>query len=1051
MKISFHRNGLITLLIGCVISCLSQQTLSQQADIDTSLYNALRYRNIGPFRGGRSAAVTGIPGKPMTFFFGGTGGGVWKTENGGQSWKTISDGFFGGSIGAVAVSIWDNNVIYVGGGEKTVRGNVSHGYGMWKSEDAGKTWKNLGLKDSRHIPRIRIHPKNPNIVYAALLGHLFGPNEERGIYRSTDGGSTWKRTLFVSNVVGAVDLEMDPSNPRILYAAMWRVRRTPYSLESGGEGSGLWKSTDGGDSWTDISRNAGLPTGTLGIIGVTASAARDGRLWAIIEAEQGGVFRSDDGGAQWRKVNDERKLRQRAWYYSRIYADPRNEDIVYVTNVQFWRSKDAGRTYESIGTPHGDHHDLWIAPEDPSRMIIADDGGAQVTFNGGESWSTYMNQPTAQFYRVTTDNHFPYRIYGGQQDNSTVRIAHRSGGWVITERDWESTAGGESGWLAPHPLDPTIVYGGSYAGFLERFNHTTKESRLVDVWPDNPMGHGARDLKYRFQWNFPIFFSPHDPGILYAAGNVLFKTTNEGESWIPMSGDLTRNDKTKMEPSGGPITKDNTSVEYYGTIFAAAESPHKAGVLWAGSDDGLLHLTQDGGITWKNVTPPARLMPEWIQINSIEVHPFEPGGLYLAATMYKSDDFRPYLYRTTDFGQTWRKITAGIDPSHFTRVIRADPKRPGLLYAGTESAIYISFNDGERWQPFQLNLPIVPITDLAIKENDLVVATQGRSFWVLDDLTPLHQVNDKVRQSSFWLYTPRPTYMLDGGHAERPSTAGENPPAGVMIHYYLKTEPDSAAIALRILDSAGTVIRTFQPKAKESNARLPMKKGMNRFIWNLRYPDAETFPDMILWFGGTAGPRALPGTYGARLVVGKDSMGVPFHTLKDPRSTSLYEDLRSQFHLLLDIRDKLSETHSSIKKIRDIRTQIESLTGRLKSHAGADTIKSSGKLLLEKLRTIEEALYQTKNKSGQDPLNYPVRLNNKLSTVAAQTAAGDFRPTDQAMAVYKETAELIEAELNLFRLLLSTELPAFNTLVRDLEVPAIIVDVDKGRGHSEEK
>ncbi len=1007
-------------------------------NFDESLYDAMEYRCIGPFRGGRSAAVTGVREDPMTYYFGSTGGGVWKTTNGGQTWGNISDGFFGGSIGSVAVSERDPNVIYVGGGEKTVRGNVSHGYGVWKSTDRGKTWESLGLKKSRYIPRVRIHPRDPEIVFAAVLVHISGPNEERGVYRSLDGGQTWRCILFVNNEVGAVDLILDPNNPRILFASLWRVKRTPYSLESGGPGSGLWKSSDGGDTWTDITRNKGLPKSTVGIIGVTISPVNSDRVWAIIEAGDGGVFRSEDGGENWQKINDERKLRQRAWYYTRIYADPKNEDGVYVLNVQFWQSKDGGKTYENIGTPHGDHHDLWIAPEDPNRMVIGDDGGAQVTFNGGESWSTYDNQPTAQFYRVTTDNHFPYRIYGAQQDNSTVRILHRSDGRSITEDHWEPTAGGESGWIAPHPKNPEIVYGGSYGGYLVRVNHETGETRAVNAWPDNPMGHGVKDWKYRFQWNFPILFSHHDPDIIYTAANHLFKTTNEGQSWELMSPDLTRNDTTKMGPSGGPITKDNTSVEYYGTLFTVAESRQEKGVIWTGSDDGLIHMTRDDGKTWQNVTPPSKSMPEWIQINSIESHPFEPGGLYVAATMYKWDDFRPYLYKTSDYGKSWKKITNGIDPEHFTRVIRADPKRAGLLYSGTESGMYISFDDGTSWKSFQLNLPIVPITDLSIKDDDLIVATQGRSFWILDDLTLFHQLSDEISQRSFWLYSSRPTYRLGGSSSDNGLLAGKNPPGGVELRYYFKASPDSNTVFLRILREDGKCIKTFTPVHKDRRERSPVKSGLNRFVWNMRYPDAESFPGMILWAGGTQGPKAVPGPYQARLIVGEDSTTVSFEILKDPRASSTQGNLEAQFDFLLQVREKLTETHRAIQKIRDIRNQIKTMTGRLKDEAGSKEIQIAGKELIVKMTKIEEALYQTKNQSRQDPLNFPIRLNNKLSALASVVSIGDYPPTDQAIAVKDEMMTRIDAELEKWDETVKNDLPTFNRLVRKYAVPAIL-------------
>ncbi|HHS12451.1 MAG TPA: glycosyl hydrolase, partial [bacterium] len=968
--------------IGMVWAGLAAGAVSASFQPEPSWFQGLEYRCIGPFRGGRSAAVTGVNDHPMLYYFGATGGGVWKTTDGGGQWTNISDGYFGGSIGAVTVSEWDPNVIYVGGGEKTVRGNVSHGYGVWKSTDGGASWVRSGLEDSRRISRIRIHPKDPDLVYAAVMGHLFGPHEERGVYKSVDGGKTWRRVLFVNPQTGAVDLIMDPGNPRILYASLWRVLRTPYSLESGGEGSGLWKSTDGGETWRSLSSNPGMPEGPLGIIGIAVSPVSPERVWAIIEAPEGGVFRSDDGGSNWKRINAERKLRQRAWYYTRIYADPLNEDGVYVLNVQFWRSRDGGHTYESIRTPHGDHHDLWIDPQNPLRMIVGDDGGAQVSMDGGQSWSTYYNQPTAQFYRVITDNHFPYRIYGAQQDNSTVRIAHRTGGRAITERDWEPTAGGESGWLAPHPLNPEIVYGGSYGGLLVRRNHTTDEVRDINVWPDNPMGHGAKDLRYRFQWNFPIFFSPHDPNILYTAGNHLFKTTDEGQSWQIISPDLTRNDPLKLGPSGGPITKDNTSVEYYCTIFAAAESPVQPGILWAGSDDGLIHVSRDHGKTWENVTPSVKIMPEWIQINSIEAHPFIAGGLYVAATMYKSDDFRPYLYKTTDYGKTWKKIVRGIDERHFTRVIRADRTRPGLLFCGTESGIYISFNDGDQWMPFQRNLPVVPVTDLTLKDHDLIVATQGRSFWVMDDITPLHHLVPEVTKQKIVLFPPRPAWRLRGGRYRGSLTAGENAPGGVILHYGFHAKPDKETVQLKILDAEGRLIQTFSSGSDAARNGLFLEAGLNRFVWDMRYPGAESFPGMILWGGGTQGPPAVPGMYEARLRTGEDSVSVMFEIKADPRSSTNQDGLEAQFGFLIEIRDKLTETHRAVMDIRRIREQIVPITDQFRSWPGADSVIALGQDILKRLRAVEEALYQTKNQSRQDPLNYPIRLNNRLSALA---------------------------------------------------------------------
>ncbi len=1007
---------------------------------DPALFDTLYFRMIGPFRGGRSTAVTGVRGQPLVHYFGGTGGGVWKSTDGGQSWQNISDGYFGGSIGAIAVSEWDPNVIYVGGGEESIRGNVSHGYGMWKSTDAGKTWTFIGLPDSRHIGDVVIHPRNPDLVYVAVMGHAFGPNKERGVYRSKDGGKTWEQILFVNEDAGAVDLAMDPTNPRILYATFWRFRRTPYSFESGGAGSSLWKSTDGGDTWVELTRNPGLPKPPIGKIGITVSADPN-RLYAIVEAHEGGVFRSNDGGKTWRRVNDDRNLRQRAWYYNHIMADPKDPDVVYVLNVGFWKSKDGGRTFTQIRTPHVDHHDLWIDPDNPQHMIIADDGGAQVTYDGGENWTTYYNQPTAQFYRVTTDNVFPYRIYGAQQDNSTVRIYSRSDGPGISERDWEPTAGGESGWLAPDPKDPEIVYGGSYGGYLERYDHRTRQSRRVDIWPDNPMGHGAKDLKYRFQWNFPIMFSRHDPNVLYAAANVLFKTTNEGQSWEQISPDLTRNDTTKMGPSGGPITKDNTSVEYYGTIFALAESVHEPGVIWTGSDDGLIYLTRDGGKTWQNVTPPPSIMPEWIQINSLEPDPFNPGGLYVAATMYKWDDFQPYLYKTKDYGRTWQKITHGIAEDHFTRVIRADPERPGLLYAGTESGLYISFDDGAHWQPFQLNLPIVPITDLAVKGTDLIVATQGRSFWVLDHLEVLRQLTPELARQDVILFKPKDTYRLRGGTlGNPPSGMGENPLPGVEIFFYLKTKPDSATVVkLEILEEDGDVIRTFATNAKEQRDRLEVRAGSNRFVWDMRYPDAEGFQGLIMWAASLRGPLAPPGTYRVRLTVGDQVQEQTFRLRKDPRGTATDEDLQAQFAFLMEVRDKLSELHRTIRHIREIREEIQEVMERLPDDTTGAALRQQGRSIVQKLTQVEEALYQTKNRAPQDPLNFPIRLNNKLAALMGVVGTGDFRPTDQAVAVKNELVAQIDGWLARYREVVVHELPAFNEAVLALRLPPVPV------------
>ncbi|MDA7950497.1 MAG: hypothetical protein MPJ24_03330, partial [Pirellulaceae bacterium] len=1002
-------------------------------------FSTYRYRTIGPYRAGRSDAVVGVEGNPRLYYFGATGGGVWKTENSGHTWSNISDGYFGGSIGAIAVSKSDKNTLYVGGGEKTIRGNVSHGSGMWKSEDGGSTWVSIGLEDSRHISRIRIHPENPSVVYVAAMGHLFGPNEERGVFRTLDGGKTWKRVLFVNDEAGAVDLILDPNNPRIIYASLWKVKRTPYSLESGGEGSGLWKSTDGGDTWKEITDNPGLPQGPIGIIGVTVSPVNSQRLWASIEAKEGGIFRSDNGGESWERINEDRNLRQRAWYYSRIYAGPKNIDEVYVLNVGFWRSKDGGKTFSSQRTPHGDHHDLWIDPQDPQRMAIADDGGAQISFDRGINWSSAYNQPTAQFYRVTTDDHFPYRIYGAQQDNSTVRILSRSNGRSITDADWESTAGGESGHIAIDPRNNEVVFGGSYGGLLTRLDHRTGERRNITVWPDNPMGHGAIDYKYRFQWNFPIFFSPHDPTVLYTSANVLFKSTNEGQSWEQISPDLTRNDPLRLQSSGGPITKDNTGVEYYCTIFAAIESPHEQGVLWTGSDDGLIHISRNGGKNWENVTPPD--LPEWSQINSIEAHPTEKGGLYVAATRYKSDDLKPYLYKTLDYGKTWTKITKGIDRKHFTRVVRADPGRKGLLYAGTENGIYISFNDGVSWKPFQLNLPIVPITDLVIKNDDLVVATQGRSFWVLDDLTLLHQLDSRILETESHFFKPRSTYRIAGGSGTRggTETAGQNAQAGVVLQFYLSEPSAKKDIRLEIRNDKKELIKTV------TKDRLRVQQGMNRYVWDMRHSGADSFPGMVLWGGGTQGPLTVPGSYTATLYAGENEHQVPCEILADPRSNATKEDYQAQFDFLISIRDKLTETHQAIISIREVRSQINSVLARLpedESNAYKDLKEKAAKILAE-VKEIEESLYQTKNRSAQDPLNFPIRLNNKLANLVGVVSTGNWRPTDQAVAVKNMLTKEIDLQLSQLKVILGKEIADFNTAVSNAKIPAIVIKKKK--------
>ncbi|HAV29030.1 MAG TPA: glycosyl hydrolase [Saprospirales bacterium] len=1025
----------LVLVLSSVFHFISgAQTSSEPSDYE--LYSTVNWRNLGPNRGGRSCAVAGVPEKPNLFYFGATGGGVWKTSDGGRSWDNISDGYFGGSIGSISVAPSDPNVIYVGGGEKTVRGNVSYGYGMWKSVNAGKTWQKSGLPNSRHISRIRIHPINPDIVFAAVMGDLYKDTSERGVYKSIDGGKTWRKVLYSNASSGAVDLLIDPTNHRIMYANTWTIRRTPYSLSSGGEGSAMYKSTDGGETWIDISKNEGLPSGTWGISGVAVSPLNGERVWAIIENDKGGVYRSDNGGETWNKLNDKRALRQRAWYYTRIYADTKDENTVYVMNVRYHKSTDGGKSFSANRAPHGDHHDLWIAPEDPNRMIIGDDGGAQVTYDGGETWSTYHNQPTSQFYRVTTDNHFPYRIYAAQQDNSTIRIAHRTTGWSISENDWEGTAGGESAHIAIDPEDNDIVYGGSYDGFLTRRNHRTGDIRAINVWPDNPMGHGAEGMKYRFQWNFPIFFSKHNPNRLYTASQHLHVTEDEGQTWKIISPDLTRNEAEKLISSGGPITQDNTSVEYYATIFAAAESPIKEGVIWVGSDDGRLHVTQDGGNNWVEIT--SSKMPKYLMINSIDPNPFDASSCYVAGTMYKSGDYKPYLFKTDNYGKSWTQITTGIPNDHFTRVLRSDKSQKGYLYAGGESGMYISRNDGKSWESLQLNMPIVPITDLAVKGDDLIAATQGRGLWMIDDLHILKQAEDKKEKGNF-VYAPDISYRMSGSAPKDAKGAGVNHPGGVNIHFYLdQYDAKKDTFSISYLLGKDTIV-TYSNHAEQKDFKLKdIKQGANKHRWNMRYPTAKKFDGMILWWGSTNGAMVAPGTYSAVVTINGKSKTTPFTIEKNPNSEQTSSDIEAQVAFVQSINDKVTEAHQAIIDIRSLRKQIGAYVSKTKN----EDLAAESEKIDSIMTVVEEALYQTKNKSGQDPLNFPIRLTNKLAHLNSLTQMGtnDYPPTAAALAVRDELVASIDGHLITWQEVKTKMIPTFNQMVREKALDVIIIE-----------
>jgi len=1053
----------LVFILSCIIA--PQYTSAQifghgdsqtEPTFDESHFHGLEYRNIGPFRGGRSVAVSGHKDQALTYYMGATGGGVYKTEDGGNSWINISDGFFKtGSVGALTVAPSDPNVIYAGMGETCIRGNMSAGDGVYRSTDEGKTWQHIGLGETQFIGEIVVHPKDPDVAWVAALGHAFGTegNKERGVFKTTDGGQTWEKVLFRNERTGAVDIEIDPNNARILYATLWEAYRNPWKMSSGGTGSGLFKSTDGGQTWKEISKNPGMPKGVLGKIGVAVSPANSDRVWAMVENENGGVFRSDDGGATWKRINSDRSLRQRAWYYTHIYADPQDEETVYVLNVGFYRSDDGGESFERYGTPHGDHHDLWIDPDNPQRMVVADDGGAQVSTNRGVGWTSYHKYATAQFYHVTTDNQFPYKVYGAQQDNSTVAIKNRTAGSGIDSDDWHPVAGGESGYIAPDPEDPNKTYGGSYGGYMTKHNSITRHSDRVDVWPDNPMGYGAESLKYRFQWTFPIHISPHNPDVLYSAAQYLFRSTDEGMSWERISDDLTRNEPSKQQKSGGPITYDDTSVEYYNTIFSFAESPVKQGILWTGADDGLVHISRDNGKSWEEVTPKG--MPESM-ISIIEPSNFDAGTAYIAVNRYKFDDFTPMIYKTTNYGKKWEMITNGISPMDFVRVVREDPNSRGLLYAGTETGVYVSFNDGENWQPLQLNLPDTPITDLAVqeREKDLVVATQGRSFWILDDLPVLHQLTDRVKNADHFLYQPGHTHLF-GGYFEVPEgrTLGQNPPNGAVIHYQLKDSLDQE-VKLEFYDDSGEMVRSFSSKEDlEGNEVKPSSEfyeepeetqsdvltshaGLNRFVWNMRYPGATDLEGtQILWAGSTRGPKAVPGTYTVKLIVEDETVGEQqFEIRKDPRLEATRNELLAQFELTQQIIDKLDETHKAINNIREAKEQVNDLLKKQKDNEEAQEI---AKPLLESLSDIEAELVQVKAEAFQDVLNYPIKLNNKLAALANTVATGYNQPTEQEYAVFEDLSAQVDEQLNKLEPLLKGEI---QSLMEEVETPAIQIE-----------
>ena len=1059
---------------------------------ELSAWDALRFRCIGPPRGGRVVAAAGHPTDKNVFYFGGVAGGVWKTVDGGQYWENITDGQFAvSSVGALAVSEADPNVIYAGTGESTIRLDVSWGDGVYRSTDGGETWKNVGLEDSRHIGEIRIHPRDPDVAYVAALGHAFGPNEERGVYRTTNGGASWECVLHVSERAGAVDLALDVNNPRILYASIWQVHRHFWELISGGPDSGLWKSSDGGDSWTEISRNPGLPQeGILGKIGVSVSPAQPRRVWAIVEAEgdKSGVYRSDDGGATWEQLTNNQDLLNRPWYYMHIFADPQDPDTVYVNNLKMWKSIDGGKNWEDIATPHGDNHDLWIDPADPQRMINGNDGGACVSFNGGDTWSTIYNQLTGQYYHLDVDNQLPYRVYGTQQDNSSISVPSATEKGAIPWGDCYPAGTGESGYIAVKPDDPNIVYVGAVGsspgggGALQRYDHRTKQIRLVTVWPEPFSGFGAKTMKYRFPWTFPILFSPHDSNVLYTCGNHVFRTTDEGSSWEVLSPDLTRNDESKLEASGGPLTLDTSGAEHYCTISVFIESAHQKGLFWAGSDDGLVHISEDGGGSWRDVTPPD--LPEWSFVTVIEPSAHDPSTVYVAATRYKLDDFSPYLFKTTDLGRNWQRLDAAFPQGEITRMLRADPAREGLLYAGTESGVFVSFDDGTSWQRMPGNLPVAPVYDMAVKDDDLVIATHGRAFWVLDDLTPLRQVSslDGSEKEGARLFPPRRTLRrwlpwsvapargegrsyglafgqlityrdekdVNGDYVRRIIDGGENPPQGVLVHYTL---PEGAeGVSLTFLDADGNEIRSYGPKPEESDSEeeeapsaqfVTTNAGLNRFVWSMRYEDSEELPGDPFTEKSITGALAPPGEYQARLTVDGESQTETFEIYIDPGVNASQEAMQAQFDLWQEVNEKLSETHRAVKRLRRARARVKTMAEMVaESEADEETkraVQERADQIAEQLSEVESELVQPEAKVAFDRLRLRTMLNAKLHNLISVIAAADAAPPRQAHDVFEELSIQVESQFDKLESILGESVADLNAAVQAAAVPPVVV------------
>jgi photosystem II stability/assembly factor-like uncharacterized protein len=1026
-----------------------------------SVWSGMRWRLIGPFRGGRSLAVEGVPSEPLTYYFGAAAGGVWKTTDGGLSWLPIFDKQDIASVGGIAVAPSAPGTIYVGTGEACWRGDISYGNGMYKSIDAGRTWQHIGLEDSQSIAKVRVHPTNPDIVFVAAMGHPFGTNAERGVFRSTDGGKTWQKVLYKDDKTGAIDLIFDPTNPNILYAALYQAQRLPWNFISGGPGSGLYKSVDGGATWKQI-QGGGFPNGLLGRIGVAVSAAEPDRVYAIVEAQQGGIYRSDNGGESWRRVNPSTEYTQRAWYFHHIFADPKNADTVYVLNTGLYKSTDGGRSFSALRAPHGDNHALWIDPSNPARMINGNDGGATVTTDGGRSWTAQDTQPTAAIYHIASDDRFNYMVYGAQQDNSTVAIATRSDRGGITSADWYSVGGGESGFVVPYPPNPNVVYAGSYDGLITRYDKDASQSENITAWPDNPMGHGAAETKYRFQWTAPIAVSPQDPNVLYHGAQVVFRTADQGKTWAPISPDLTRNDRSKQQSSGGPLTQDNTSVEYFDTVFAIAPSPLQKGLIWAGTDDGLVQLTQDEGQHWANVTPKG--FPEWAAVDLIEPSPHSAGTAFVAIDAHRLDDFKPYIFRTVDFGKTWTQINSGIPAGAYVHAVRQDTRNPHLLFAGTERGIYVSFDDGANWQSLQLNLPNVPVYDLLIKNSDLVIATHGRSFWSLDGIAALREYTQQLANSDLHVFKPDVQWRTrrGGGFGRAGAAFGANPQPGAVLDFYLKNPPKGESL-LEILDGSGKFIRkissavpqrrrpqgvTQEFQSEEGGppqaARLTVRQGFNRVSWNLRYESPATVPGIALWGGQGNGAIALPGNYTARLTVNGQTVSTPFELRLDPRIKTPPGDLQKQFELSTKIRNAIDQANTAANRIIDLRSQIDALRDRIaEANPQNKQIQTELESFDKKLDAVENLIVQPKSKAGEDPLNYPIKIANKLVLLQGTVDSADTAPTQASYTVFDMLNGELNDALKQWNQIASTDLPAINSALQKANINALYVGTGK--------